>query len=89
MKYICTENFEINDVFVGNKGDVLEVTDAIPKENETLEDVFGYCDIKNICSCIYFFWCFKSINNHLYCTQNSICYHNINLPFCLTIEYEF
>ena len=31
MKYICKENFEINDVFVGNKGDVLEVTDAIPK----------------------------------------------------------
>ena len=48
MKYICKENVEINDVFVGNKGDVLEVTDAIPKENETLEDVFGYCDIKNL-----------------------------------------
>ena len=48
MKYICKENFEINDILVGKKGDVLEITNAIPKENETLEDVEGYCDINNL-----------------------------------------
>ena len=48
MKYVCKENFEINDVFVGSKGDVLEITDTIPKENETWEDVAGYSDIKNL-----------------------------------------
>ena len=49
MKYICKEDFEINGVLVGNKGDVLEITDATPREeeNETLEDVKGYCDILN------------------------------------------
>ena len=49
MKYICKEDFEINGVLVGNKGDVLEITNATPreKENETLEDVKGYCDILN------------------------------------------
>ena len=49
MKYICKEDFEINGILVGNKGDVLEITDAIPREeeNETLEDVEGYCDILN------------------------------------------
>lgn len=49
MKYICKEDFEINGVLVGNKGDVLEITNATPREeeNETLEDVKGYCDILN------------------------------------------
>lgn len=47
-KYICTEGFEINDVLVGNKGDVLEIIDATPIGNETLESVKGYCDIKNL-----------------------------------------
>ena len=47
-KYICKEDFIINDVFVGHKGDVLKVTDATPNENETTEDVAGYCDILNI-----------------------------------------
>lgn len=48
MKYICKENYEINDILVGNKGDLLEITDAIPKENENAEDVVGYIDIKNL-----------------------------------------
>ena len=48
MKYICKENYEINDILVGNKGDLLEITDAIPKENEDTEDVVGYIDIKNL-----------------------------------------
>ena len=48
MKYICKENYEINDILVGNKGDLLEITDAIPKENEYAEDVVGYIDIKNL-----------------------------------------
>jgi len=47
-KYICKEDFIINDVFVGHKGDVLKVTDVTPNENETTEDVAGYCDILNI-----------------------------------------
>ena len=48
MKYICKENYEINDILVGNKGDLLEITDAIPNENEDAENVVGYIDIKNL-----------------------------------------
>lgn len=50
MKYVCKSDFEINDILVGNKGDVLEITDPIPREskNETWEDVAGYCDIHNL-----------------------------------------
>ena len=48
MRYICTENFEINGILVGNKGDVLEIIDAIPRANETLADVEGYVYIKNL-----------------------------------------
>lgn len=48
MKYICTGDFEINDILVGIKGDVLEITDAIPTGDETLEDVEDYVDIKNL-----------------------------------------
>lgn len=50
MKYICKEDLKINNTSVGKKGDILEITDAIPdkKFNETLEDVKGYCDILNI-----------------------------------------
>lgn len=50
MKYICKEDFKINDILVGTKRDILEITDAIPDKNfnETLEDVKGYCDILNI-----------------------------------------
>lgn len=47
-KYVCTEVFIINDILIGNKGDILEVIDAIPKEHETREAVKGYCDIKNL-----------------------------------------
>ena len=47
MKYICKEKFEINGVLVGNKGDVLEITNATPTDCETSEDVKGYCDILN------------------------------------------
>lgn len=49
MKYVCKNDFKINGILVGNKGDVLEITNAIPRENEneTLEDVVGYCDILN------------------------------------------
>lgn len=48
MKYICKEDFEINGFLIGNKGDVLDITDAVPSLNETLEDVAGYCDILNV-----------------------------------------
>ena len=48
MKYICKEKYEINDILVGSKGDLLEITDVIPKENEDTEDVAGYIDIKNL-----------------------------------------
>lgn len=48
MKYICTKNFKINNILVGNKGDVLEITCATPSYNESLKDVEGYVDIKNL-----------------------------------------
>lgn len=48
MKFVCKETFEINDIVIGNKGDILEITNAIPHGNETSEDVDGYCDIVNI-----------------------------------------
>ena len=50
MKYICNEDFYINEFLVGKKGDVLEITNAVPRddESETLEDVKGYCDIFNV-----------------------------------------
>lgn len=48
MKCICNEDFVINDVLIGKKNDVLEIVDAVPNENESLEDVLGYCDITNL-----------------------------------------
>lgn len=45
---ICKEQFEINGVVIGERGNVLEITDAVPTENETLEDVLGYCDVYNV-----------------------------------------
>ena len=48
MKYLCIENFKINNILVGKKGDILEIIDAIPEDNETLENVEGYVDIKNL-----------------------------------------
>ena len=48
MKYICKEKFEVNEIVIGKKGDILNITDAIPSANEDLEDVKGYCDIANL-----------------------------------------
>ena len=48
MKCICRDNFEINDVLIGAKGDELEVIDAIAEDGENPEDVMSYCDIKNL-----------------------------------------
>lgn len=48
MKYICKGKFEVNDIVIGKKGDILDITDAVPKANEDLEDVKGYCDIANL-----------------------------------------
>lgn len=48
MKYICNEDFIINDILIGKKNDVLEIVDAVPNENESPENVAGYCDIKNL-----------------------------------------
>lgn len=45
MKCMCKDDFIVNDILIGRKGEWLEVTDAIP-ENE--EDVSGYCDIRNL-----------------------------------------
>lgn len=47
MKYICKEKFEVNGTIVGNAGDILEITDAVPVGTETAESVAGYCDISN------------------------------------------
>ena len=48
MKYVCKNDFEINDILVGRKGDILDIVDPTPNENETWEDVEGYCDIHNL-----------------------------------------
>lgn len=48
MKYICKEKFEINEIEIGKKGDILNIADAIPSANEDLEDMLGYCDITNL-----------------------------------------
>ena len=47
-EYICKDILKINDVIVANKGDEIIISDAVPAEDETLEDVDGYCDIENI-----------------------------------------
>lgn len=48
MKYICTaDKFEINDILIATKGNIVEVYDARPEEGETAEAVAGYCDIFN------------------------------------------
>lgn len=44
---ICKEKFIINNVVIGDKGDVLEIVDAMPFVGETEEDVAGYCDVFN------------------------------------------
>ena len=33
---------------MGNKGNILVINDAVPKENENSEDVQGYCDVENL-----------------------------------------
>lgn len=48
MKYVCKNNFEVNGILIGKKNDMLDVVDAVPNKNESLEDVHGYCDIKNL-----------------------------------------
>ncbi len=48
MQYICSEDFIINDILIGKKNDVLEIVDAVPNDDESVEDVRGYCDIKNL-----------------------------------------
>lgn len=47
MKYICETDFEINGIPIGTKGDILEVTNAVPSKGQTAESVIGYCDIVN------------------------------------------
>lgn len=47
MKCICKDIYKINDIVVGNVGDVIKIVDAIPSNEENYEDVDGYCDITN------------------------------------------
>lgn len=47
-EYILKDTFKINDIIIAKKGDVIIIEDANPSENETLDDVDGYCDIENI-----------------------------------------
>ena len=47
MKCICKDIFNINGIVVGNVGDVLTIVDAVPNNEESYEDVDGYCDIVN------------------------------------------
>lgn len=44
---ICKEKFEIDGILIGEKGDLLRITDAQPSANEDWEDVAGYCTIWN------------------------------------------
>lgn len=48
MKYFCKEDFKINDVLVGIKGDTIEIKNSTPEDGESPYDVEGYCDITNI-----------------------------------------
>ena len=61
MKCICKENFEINGVLVGIKGDELEVFDAVPNDGESAEDVSGYCDIINLTRHELFLACWSEV----------------------------
>lgn len=47
MKYICKEDFYINEAAVGKEGDLIEAYDARPEQGEDPESVAGYCDIFN------------------------------------------
>lgn len=47
MKRVCKRNFVIDNRIIGRKGDLLTITDAIPVDNETYNDVEGYVDVKN------------------------------------------
>lgn len=64
MKCICKNTFEINGVLVGNKGDELEVFDAIPNDGESAEDVSGYCDIINLTSHELFLACWSEVEGN-------------------------
>lgn len=65
MKYICKDVFIINDNLIGRKGDMLEITDAVPMKNESLEDVAGCCDIKNLSTNIMFFATWNDVDDTL------------------------
>ena len=47
MKRVLTKPYNIDGVHIGEPGDILTITDAIPSINESWEDVDGYCNIKN------------------------------------------
>ena len=48
MKYTCKETIKINETIIGGKGDIISINNATPYENETVEDVKGYCNIQNL-----------------------------------------
>jgi hypothetical protein len=48
MKYTCKETIKINETFIGGKGDIINIVDAVPNKDETAEQVKGYCDIHNL-----------------------------------------
>lgn len=45
LKVKCRTDYQIGGHLIGRAGDILTITDAIPTEDETLDDVAGYCDI--------------------------------------------
>lgn len=48
MKYICKKKFGIDGYLIGEEGDIVEITDAVPTHEEPQELVEGYCDIFNL-----------------------------------------
>lgn len=46
--YICKKTFGINGYLIGEEGDIVEITDAVPVHEEPQELVEGYFDIFNL-----------------------------------------
>lgn len=47
MRCVCKYTFNIDGITVGDVGDIVRITDAVPEHGENYEDVDGYCDIFN------------------------------------------
>ena len=48
MIVILKQKCRIGEAHIGNPGETLVITDAVPSHGESYSDVDGYCDIKNV-----------------------------------------